>query len=53
MKKTVRKLKLQRETLQTLERPELQNVGGGASTPDATCGSCQCAFGAMDGYIRG
>ena len=53
MRKMVRKLKLYRETLLTLEQPELQNVAGGTSTPDATCGSCQCAFGGMDGYIRG
>ena len=50
MKKTERKLTLHRETLQILERSQLQKVAAGASTPAYTCG---CVYGAFDGYIRG
>ena len=51
MKKTAKKLKLHFETLHTLERPALAAVAGGAE--EAETPTFNCAFQAMDGYVRG
>jgi len=40
MKKSTPKLKLNRETLRTLEQPQLEGVEGGATNGSACLGSC-------------
>lgn len=42
MKKTLKKLELAKETLRSLEKAELVNVGGGCATQ--TCGSCGARY---------
>jgi len=50
MKKSLKKLSLNRETVRTLGREKLENVAGGAdsgkrSCPETTCGaSCLCVM---------
>ena len=43
MKKSTLKLKLNRETLRTLEQPQLEGVQGGA-TASACVDSCRCTL---------
>jgi len=40
MKKSTLKLKLNRETLRTLEQPQLEGVEGGVTAGSACVGSC-------------